>query len=187
MGWPVRRLGMARSEFRALSRIWRHSNLGRARKIKIFESTVLPKLLYGLAATWLNTSERRRLNGFQNRCLCEIWGIKPAFLSRISNAKVLEVTSQQPLTKALERQQLLLYGRVARQPAGSLMRDVTFCPDSLRPAVDRFVRKVGRPRLDWTTRVAKLAVEATNGPHHLDTAIGEASRWKEVVETFYNR
>ena len=53
----ARRLGMAHSEFRALCKIWRHSSLGRKRKIKIFEATVLPKLLYGLAAAWLNTSE----------------------------------------------------------------------------------------------------------------------------------
>jgi len=62
-----RRLGMAHPEFRALSRIWRHSSLGRKRKIKIFEATVLPELLYGLAAAWLNKAERRRLDGFQNR------------------------------------------------------------------------------------------------------------------------
>ena len=39
----ARRLGMARSEFRALARIWRHSTLGRKRKIKLFEAAVLPK------------------------------------------------------------------------------------------------------------------------------------------------
>lgn len=155
-----RRLGMAHSEFRALSRIWRHSSLGRKRKIKIFEATVLPKLLYGLAAAWLNKAERRRLDGFQNRCLREIWGIKLAFLSRVSSFSVLQTTSQKPLTRALERQQLLLYGRVFRQPTGSCMRDVTFCPDSLRLAMDRYAHKVGRPRLGWTSEVAKLALQA---------------------------
>ena len=183
----ARRLGMAHSEFRALSRIWRHSSLGRKRKIKIFEATVLPKLLYGLAAAWLNTSERRRLDGFQNRCLRDIWGIKPAFVSRVSNARVLQTTSQKPLTKALEKQQLLLYGRVFRQPTGNCMRDVTFCPGSLRPAVDRYVRKLGRPRLEWTTEVAKLALQAAGGIRFLDVAIGEANRWQRVVESFYNR
>ena len=79
-----------------------------------FVRAVLPELLYGLPAVWLNTSERRRLNGFQNRCLREIWGIKPAFISRVSNVRVLATTQQHQLTRNLEKQQLLLYGKVAR-------------------------------------------------------------------------
>ena len=45
-----RRLGMAGAEFRQLSRLWRHSCLGRARKIEIFNAVIIPKLMYGLAA-----------------------------------------------------------------------------------------------------------------------------------------
>lgn len=66
------------------------------------------------------------------------------------------------------------------------MRDVTFCPDSLRPAADRYVRKVGRPRLGWTSEVAKLALQAAGGTRRLDSATGAASRWHEVVVSFYN-
>ena len=82
---------------------------------------------------------------------------------------------------------MLLYGKVARQPVGSLMRDVTFCPGSLRPAVDRHVRKVGRPRLDWTSEVGKLALQAAGGLRRLDTVIEDARTWPEVVEAFINR
>ena len=168
-------------------RIWRHSSLGRRRKLQILDSLIFSRLLYGLPAVWLNTSERRRLNGFRNRCLREIWGIKPAFISRVSNARVLAVTQQHQLTRNLEKQQLLLYGKVARQPVGSLMRDVTFCPGSLRPAVDRHVSKVGRPRLDWTSEVGKLALQAAGGLRRLDTVIEDARTWREVVEAFINR
>ena len=64
------------------------------------------------------------------------------------------------------------------------MRDVTFCPGTLRPAVDRFVRKVGRPRLDSKTEVAKLALTNAGAVCLLDVLIGEASRWHEVVKLF---
>ena len=80
--------------------------------------------------------QRRKIDGFQNRCLRVIWGIKPAFVSRVSNAKVLEVTGEKPLTQILEKQQLLLYGRAARQADNSLMRESVFCPGSLRPATE---------------------------------------------------
>ena len=67
------------------------------------------------------------------------------------------------------------------------MRDVTFCPDSLRPAVDRYVRKLGRPRLELTTEVAKLALQAAGGTRLLEDAIGDANKWQGIVESFYNK
>ena len=84
----------------------------------------------------------------------------------------------------LQKQQLLLYGRVARLNDGDLMRDVTFCPGSLNPAVDRFVRKVGRPRLAWTSLVGKLALEAAGGLQRLEDTIFDSRSWQSVVEAF---
>jgi len=179
-----RRVGMAAGEFRQLSRLWRHSRLGRARKLEIFNAVILPKLLYGLAAAWLNTAEQRKINGFQNRCLRAVWGIKPAFISRISNARVLETTGQKPVTHLLKKQQLLLYGRVARQRDDEMMRSATFCPGSLRPAVDMFERKIGRPRLDWTSEVGKLALQAAGGMQQLQKKLADEREWRSVVESF---
>jgi len=78
----ARRLGMAAGEFWKLSRLWRHSRLGRSRKVEIFGAVVVSILMYGLAAAWLNKSDQRKLDGFQNRCLRTIWGIKPAYVSK---------------------------------------------------------------------------------------------------------
>jgi len=109
-----KRLGMANGDFRILSRVWRHSSLGRHKKLQLLDALIFSKLLYGLPAVWLNAAESRKLNGFQNRCLRVLWGIQPAYFSRVSNAKVLQVTGQHQLTKTLEKRQLLLYGKVAR-------------------------------------------------------------------------
>ena len=135
----ARRLGMASAEFRTLARVFKHSGLSHQRKLQVFHAMVLTKLLYGLCTGWLNTAERRRLDGFQNRCLRTIWGIKPAFISRISNKEVLSRTGQRPLSEHLLVEQLFSYGKVARSPDGNLLRSVTFCPGSRRPATDRFV------------------------------------------------
>ena len=185
-GELARRLGMAAGEFRQLSRLWRHSRLGRERKIEIFRSVVLSVLMYGLAAAWLNKGDRRKLNGFQNRCLRTIWGIKPAYISRVSNASVLQITGQRPLTDLLQKQQLLLYGRVARQSDANLMRAATFGPGSLRAAVDTHIRKVGRPRLawGWATEVGMVALQAAGGFQRLEETIRSESAWRDVVEAF---
>ena len=183
-GELARRLGMAAGEFRKLSRLWRHSRLGRARKVEIFVAIVLSILLYGLAAAWLNKADRRKLDGFQNRCLRSIWGIKPAFVSRVTNKSVLETTGQRPLTVLLNKQQLLLYGRVGRQSNDHPMRSATFAPGTLRPAVDVYIRKVGRPRMAWVTEAGKLALQAAGGLRRLDETIANEVAWRGVVEAF---
>ena len=167
----ARRLGAANAEFRALARLWRHAAVSRRRKIDILNATVIPKLLYSLMTACLNLAERRRLDGFHNRCLRLVWGIQPALISRVSNSSVLQITQQKPLTHLLARQQLMMFGKVARAPAGSLLRDSTFCPGSLRPAADRYIRRVGRPRLEWAKEVTKMALKMCGSFANLENAI----------------
>ena len=72
----ARTLRAASAVFRSLMRLWRHTSVSQIRKLSILKVVDLPKLLYALAATWLNTAERRRSDGLQSRCLRTIWGIK---------------------------------------------------------------------------------------------------------------
>ena len=104
----LRRLGLAQGTFRELSRVWKHSSMGRRRKLLLFNALVVSRLMYALQVAWLNKAKRRKLDGFQNRCLRSLWGIKPSFVSRTSNAEVLKTTAQQPLSQHLEKQQLSL-------------------------------------------------------------------------------
>ena len=45
-----RRIGIARGEFRALQRVWKHSRLSRTRKLHIYSALVESKLTYSLAS-----------------------------------------------------------------------------------------------------------------------------------------
>ena len=103
------------------------------------------------------------------------------------NSQVLQVSGQQQLTKKLEKKQLLLYGKVARQTDANLMRQVTFSPGTLQPAVERFVRKVGRPRTNWTTEVGKVALKAAGGLEQLQRTLFEESLWRNVVDSFISQ
>ena len=78
----------------------------------------------------------------------------------------------------------LAHGKVARQSADSLMREAALCPGILRPASDRFVRKVGRPRLDGITEVGKTATQAAGGLQRLENTIRSASEWHIVVDVY---
>ena len=158
--------------------------MSRVRKNDIFDTVITSKLLYGLAGAWLNTAERRRLDGFQNRCLRPIWGIAPAYFSRVSNADVLLKSGAKPLSKALIKQQLLLFGKVAREPEESPLRKSVFQGNTLDPVLGRYVRRKGRPRLEWTSEVFKLAVQAAGDYSKLCKSVQSSTDWKSIVGAF---
>merc|ERR1711904_368568 len=64
----------------------------------------------------------------------------------------LRRAGQPPFTKQLLKHQLKLFQKVACLPDGDILRDATFCRGTLRPATDRYSRKVGRPRAEWATK-----------------------------------
>ena len=148
-----RRIGMASGDFKSLRKFWSHAAIRRERRLELLHALVVSKLQYGLSTIWLAKAQRRRLDGFYARCLRKVLGIPPAFYSRVSSKTVFERAGVLPLTEQILYRQLVLLGKAARSPADSLLRRCVFIDDSLRPQVGRFVRRVGRPRLDWTAQV----------------------------------
>ena len=125
-----RRLGAARAEFETLARVWSHSTLDNARKLRIFDACVVSKLLYCLHTSFLSKQELRRLDAFQARCLRKILRIPHSYISRVSNERVLERAGSKPLSNALLRRQLLFLGHVARKPGDDPVRQTVFRPFS---------------------------------------------------------
>ena len=175
----AQKLGASWGVFSKLNRLWKHTALHSAKKIRILHAVVISRLLYGLSSAWLNKAEVRRLNGFYCRCLRVILRIPPAYVSRISNATVLDRACQTELVRQLLRQQLLLYGRLARQMDDNPMRKLTFCAGSLRPATAEHVRRVGRPRNEWAVMVKK---EAQKLPGFCQEILYDARAWRSSVD-----
>ena len=139
---------------------------------------ITSRLLYSLGSAWINVAELRRLNGFQCRCLRPILGIKPSFVSRVSNSTVLQQSAQIPYGRQLFRQQLLLFGRVARAPPTDPLRILTFVPGSLLPATGHYVRRVGRPRNELAVMLEK---EARKVHPNFDQIVYTETEWKAAV------
>jgi hypothetical protein len=157
-----RRIGAAQGEFNKLSKIWSHTVISKARKLKIFEACVVSKLMYNLHAAWLNIAERRRLDAFQARCVRRVIGVKHSMISRVSNATVLEQASCRQLSVVLLERQLLLIGDLASRPDSDVMRQSVFSADSVKLRGLTGQRGRGRPRSTWANSVFKEAV-ATAG------------------------
>ena len=148
-----RRIGIAKRDFHALETIWRHASISKSRKLDIYKAVIESGLLYGLASTCLLKAELRRLDGFQNRCLRRIIGVKPAYMSRVPNALVLKQSEQIAASEVLADRQMKLFKRILKTPEGHPLRTASFIPGSDRPAVQRYVRRVGRPAKEWIPKM----------------------------------
>jgi hypothetical protein len=169
-----RRIGMAKNDFKALSKVWKHSALTRTRKLKIYSSLVESKLLYSLSTASYTVAELRRLDGFQAMCLRSILGIQPSFLSRISNHIVRQRAACRCFSELLVDRQLMILGMVLRAPQDSPLQAVSFIPGTLQPATSRYARLVGRPRKEWVPIAFNNAYKLKDHEQLLETARSEA-------------
>ena len=177
----ARRIGIARSDFASLKRVWRRSGLSCRRKLSIFGALIESKVLYGLATCCLNVSQQRRLNGFQCRCLRDILGIAPAYFSRISNKEVLSRAHCRPLTDTLLDQQLGILGRALRASPSAPIRSCAFVAETDWPLVAHYVRRVGRPRKEWAPTIlcaAHSRNSTRSSPHQLAR---DAATWRQQM------
>ena len=142
------------------------------------------KLGYGLQTAWLSKLQRRKLDGFQNRCLRRIIGILPSFYSRISNAEVLRRCRTVKFSHLLLEQQLLLLGKIARLPNDSIIRSCVFQPDSLELRELNSRRRRGRPRANWMKEMMIRAVQISGSRENLPDLIGNKQQWKQKIRVF---
>ena len=80
-----RRLGTAWGEFSRYCKVWKRTSIGVKKKLLIFDAMITSKVMYSLSSAWLTRADRKRLDGFQAKCIRRILHIPPAFISRVSN------------------------------------------------------------------------------------------------------
>ena len=151
-----RRIGMAKADFTELQQVWKHASLPVHRQVHVYQTLVGSKLMYGLSCLCLSAAERRRLDGFQNRCLRRITGIPPSLISRVSITAVLRRARCNAAFDMLVQRQLFLFGKVLRSPLDHPLHVSAFRPGTLQPATSRYVRRVGRPRREWVSEVSSF-------------------------------
>ena len=178
----TRRIGEAARVFNKLAAIWKHANISKRRKCDIFQSCIVSKLLYGLESLLLLQADRRRLDAFYVQCLRKISRIQHSFYSRVSNADVLAQFSVPPLSRILAKRQLILFGKICREPNSSLTRRITFNDDECTPRVWGSKRRVGRPCLRWIPTMYAMALEIAQGcPDQLRQLTASDKVWKNQV------
>ena len=176
-----RRLGEAKGQFDKLARVWRHSTLHPQQKIRIFQACVVSKLLYCLHTMWLNKAELRKIDGFQAKCLRSILDIPPPYISRISNATVLQRSHCKRLSAILKFRQLCLFQSIAVLPDDDVRRRCIFQPSSFILINQSAPRLRGRPKQIWASEVYRMAVEIAEAFHMLGDLLRDARKFVHFV------
>ena len=181
-----RRIGASKATFKELDVIWRHANLSRRKKTQIYETCVLPRLLYGLHTGWLSEAELKRLDSFHVSCLRRIYAIPPAYISRVADFEVLQRSGCSFLRFQLQRAQLTLYGHVVRLPDKDVLRRSILIASDVRPAYYNFKQR-GAPRHTWHSQVFQLALKVAGDLDNLRRLTKSKDLWNHQVIAFTRR
>ena len=155
-----RRLGEARGSFKSLSQCWSHANITRQRKLQLYHACVVSKLLYGLESLWLLQRDLQRLDALHAQCLRRICNIGHSYLSRVSNAIVLQTAGETPLTKLFKDRQRSLYDKIVCMPESSHLRRLTCEAGTDKPKLWATKRSRGRPKQQWAACVYSMRAAA---------------------------
>ena len=107
--------------------VW-NSGLPRRHKIRIFQSTFVPCLTYGLDALSLTTPHLKRIHAFYYRFLRRAINIKASYYSQITNADVYAQAGhpRKPSESLVAAQHKMLH-EVYSLPQDSPVHNVVFC------------------------------------------------------------
>jgi hypothetical protein len=118
-----RRIGMTRQVMKDLdSSIWR-SRLSLRTKLRLYNTFVLPVLLYG-SETWTVTqADAAKLDAVDQFCLRRLCGVH--WSDHVTNAAIRKRTGQPPVSSTVAKRRLSLFGHVARAvPSWDVVRSV---------------------------------------------------------------
>ena len=157
------RIGAVVATARQLNPLWFQARTSKTWKIRVFESTLACKLLYGLESLQLTSNEQKLIDNFQMKMLRNILGVPPTYVNRSwTNQAVLNELSQRygykhiRLSTKWKNRKVTLLGHIIRAESEDPMREVLFETGTFRPRIEH-IRRVGKPRANWLLETYKDA------------------------------
>ncbi|CAH1242627.1 Hypp6909 [Branchiostoma lanceolatum] len=155
--------------------LWRHRHITQQTKLRIYNSSVIPVLLYGSEAWPLNNTLEARLDGFDSRALRRIAGIR--WHEHVSNIELRELTKQPPASRLAAMRRIRWYGHVLRLPPEHPTRAML----DFDPKQAGWRRPRGAPRTRWMDVVGRdlrnLNIPLSQAPQMAENR----GRWRGLV------
>ena len=158
------RLAAASATCHRLKLFWDKAHTSVRWKIRVFDSILRSKILYGLECIQLTQSDMAKLNAFQMKGLRRILKFPPTFIDRsITNQRVLDIlrVSYQIRIDLFSHtwlhKKLKLFGHILRSSPDDPLRQVLFEYNTFIPKIE--YRRPGKPRTSWLLQAFKDAFE----------------------------
>ena len=170
------RIGRAASSFgKLIDKVWQNHKLTIKTKVRVYETCVIPVLLYGSECWTLYSYQERKLNSFHMRCLRKIMGISRQ--DKVSNNKVLQLSEISSIHDLTRRNRLRWLGHLSRMSDDRMPKNILY--GELREGG----RSRGRPKLRY-----KDVCKSTLAELSIDTAAWEAlasmrPEWRTAVNS----
>ena len=116
------RIGKAGTVFRSLNKLWSNGGVSVRLKIRLFNSLIVPVLLYG-AESWKQLKEvETRLRRFESNCLRKILRIN--WMDHVSEEELREVSGQESIIMKIRRHRWRYLGHVLRMDGNRIPKQV---------------------------------------------------------------
>ena len=120
----IAQIGQASSIFNRLQKFWRSSTFSVQLKPCLFNSNVLLVLLYATETWYLNQEQERRIQSFENMCLCTFFGIH--WTKKVTNEHNRNVKGQPSLSKTIQRRRWSYLGHVLHMDDSRIPKSTFF-------------------------------------------------------------
>jgi len=140
-----RRIGLARTVFQMLKKVWSSTDISKTTKLKVFETMVLSVLMYNSETWTLKQTQENRLRVFEMSCLRRIAGVTRK--DGIRNKEVCDrVDLLQDVANRIQQRRMQYFGHVQRM-------DHTRYPKLAPHGYAHRTRRQGRPKKRWIDMV----------------------------------
>jgi hypothetical protein len=152
-------------------------------KIRIYNTVILPVVLYGCETWSLTLREEHRLGVFLNRVLRRIFGLKRDEVTgewrKLHNEELHDLYSSRSIIRILQARRMRWVGHVARMgEKRNAYRLLVGKPEGRRP--------LGRPRHRWLENIRMDLVEVGWGDVDWIGLAQDRGRWRALVNSVLN-
>ena len=138
-----KRLSKARNSFNILGNVWKSESYSRRTKLRLFQSNVLPVLMYGAELWRMTSTDELSPDRFHRVCLKKIIRIRLSM--KISNEELYRPTSTKPVSETIRKRRWRYIAHVLRrQPSSDVRVALTWKPKEEGRRVDQ--RRLGGER-----------------------------------------
>jgi len=168
-----RRIGLTYASFSKLGNIWNSRSLPRQVKMKVFESMVMPILLYGSECWTMRREDERRISVAEMNWLRRILGVTKR--QHIRNEEIRKrLGREETAVDKVKARRLQWFGHVSRMSGDRL-------PYLALHTKLEGTRSRGRQRARWRDDVRRdIEDRGLKFPEAL-TLVNERQRWREFV------